>query len=79
MRLFQLVILVLLVTLPFAALLAPGTDAPPAVAGEAIDAASLGAVPAEYVPPAAGETPESGAATSPAAPDPAIATTRTSD
>jgi lipoprotein-anchoring transpeptidase ErfK/SrfK len=72
MRLFQLVILFLLVTLPFAAVLAAETDAPPAVTGEAINAADLGAVPAEYLPPAAGETTESGAATSPAAPDPAI-------
>ena len=70
MRLFQALILLLLVTLPFAAVLAAGP--PPPATPETINSADLSTVPAEFVPPpAAGETTASGAA-SPAAPDPAI-------
>jgi len=68
MRLFQVFVLLLLVTLPFAAVLAD--DFPPPATPDSINAADLSTVPAEILPPADNTT-TSGAA-SPAAPDAAI-------
>lgn len=73
MRPLQLLILFLLVTLPIATVLAQ--DAAGAeMAAEAVNAADLATVPAEFVPPLApDETTESGDALPvPASPDPAI-------
>lgn len=69
MRLFHLFILLLLVTVPFAAALA-GEAPPSPLTAQAIDAADLSTVPAELLPPAAGDT--TGSDTSPRVPDPAI-------
>jgi len=68
MRLFQVFVLLLLVTLPFAAVLAD--DIPPPATPDSINAADLSTVPAEFLPPA-DKTTASGAA-SPAVPDAAI-------
>ena len=72
MRLFQFAILFLLVTLPFAAAMAQ--DPPTVLTPDAINAADLSTVPAEFLPPSsAGETTGSDATPSPRpAPDPAI-------
>src|SRR5882757_4206332 len=71
MRLFQFVILFLLVTLPFAVAMAQ--ESSPVLTPEAVNAADLNTVPAEFLPPpAAGETTGSDAVLPPAAPDPAI-------
>lgn len=73
MRLFQLIILFLLVTLPFAVAMADDAPLPP-ITAEAVNAAALDAVPAELLPPpVADKTTGSDAAPPPsAAPDPAI-------
>jgi lipoprotein-anchoring transpeptidase ErfK/SrfK len=73
MRWFQVLVLFLLVTLPIASVLAQETPAP--ISAEAINAADLTTVPAEYLPPLpADETTGSDiAAPPPAVPDPAIA------
>src|SRR4051794_1475796 len=84
MRLFQVLILLFLVTLPFAAALAedsssaatvPATTTTPTmtISAEAINSADLTALPAELLPPPpAGETTGSDVAPPPATPDPAI-------
>ena len=73
MRLFQVLILLVLVTIPFAAAMAAETDSPPAVTADSINASDLTMVPADYVPPtAAGETTGSDAVVPSAVPDPAI-------
>jgi len=69
MRLFHLFVLLLLVTVPFAAVLA-GEAPPSPLTAQAIDAADLGTVPAEFLPPSASGTTGSDVAS--AAPDPAI-------
>jgi lipoprotein-anchoring transpeptidase ErfK/SrfK len=72
MRLFQLVILLLLVFLPFAVAMAE--DSPPAsLTADLINAADLSTVPAEVIPPAADKTAGSDAVSPPTTPDPAIA------
>ncbi|MEO6012840.1 MAG: L,D-transpeptidase [Devosia sp.] len=73
MRFFQLVILFLLVTIPFAAVMAQETAAP-AITADAINAADIGSVPAKFLPlPPADEQTGSDTAPPPAVPDPAIA------
>jgi len=70
MRLFHLFVLLLLVTVPFAAALAGEAPSSPLTA-QAIDAADLSTVPAEFLRPAAGGTTGSDVAST-AMPDPAI-------
>jgi lipoprotein-anchoring transpeptidase ErfK/SrfK len=72
MRLFQLLILLLLVTMPFAVALAQDNPPPPPITAEAINAADLSIVPAEPLPPAAGTTTGSDTAAPPSVSDPAI-------
>jgi lipoprotein-anchoring transpeptidase ErfK/SrfK len=73
MRLFQLLILFLLVTIPFAVVLADDKAAP-VITADAINAADLTTVPAEFLPPPlADETTGSDTAPPPAMSDPAIA------
>jgi lipoprotein-anchoring transpeptidase ErfK/SrfK len=72
-RLFQLVILFLLVTLPFAVALADDETVSPPISADAINNADLSTVPAEYLPSSADQTTGSDAAPPPAVPDPAIA------
>ena len=74
MRLFQVFILFLLVTVPFAALAMAQDSVVPAITADAVNSADLSAVPAELLPsPPAGETTGSDAAPPPpATPDPAI-------
>ena len=73
MRLFQVFILFLLVMLPLAAVLADEVPVPPPVTADAINTADLSTVPADFLPPAAGDTTGSGATPPPATSDPAIA------
>lgn len=73
MRLFQVLILFLLVMLPLAAVLADEVPVPPPVTADTVNAADLSTVPAEFLPAAAGDTTGSGATSPPVAPDPAIA------
>ena len=71
MRLFQVIVLFLLVILPFTMVMAD--DSPlPALTANAVNAADLNAVPAELLPPTADKTAGSDAAPPPAASDPAI-------
>lgn len=70
MRLFHLFVLLLLVTAPFAVALA-GEAPPSALTAQAIDAADLSTVSAEFLPPTVDATTGSDAAAL-AAPDPAI-------
>ncbi|HWA20676.1 MAG TPA: peptidoglycan-binding domain-containing protein [Devosia sp.] len=70
MRLFQLLILFLLVTVPIAAAMAQDTGAAPAITADAVNGADLSALPAG-LPLPADET-GSGAAPPSASPDPAI-------
>ena len=69
MRLFHLFTVLALAVVPFAAV--AGEASPSPLTAEAIDAADLSAVPAEFPPSAAGKTAGSGTA-SLTAPDPAI-------
>jgi len=71
MRLFQVVILFLLMTLPLAAAMADDTVPTAAITAATINAADLSTVPAEP-PSAAGQTTGSDAAPPPGTPDPAI-------
>ena len=72
MRLFQAIILFLLVTLPFAPVMAQDGTVP-VLTADAINRADLGTLPAELLPPpAAGDSTGSDAAPPPATPDPAI-------
>lgn len=75
MRVTHLLILFLLVTLPFASVLAQDTPPDLTISAEAINSADLAHVPAEFVPPPPPEETGSDTATPPppAVPDPAIA------
>lgn len=73
MRLFQFVILVLLVITPFAVALAQEiSPVSPPITAEAINAADLSIVSAKPLPPAADTTTGSDTAAPPSVPDPAI-------
>lgn len=73
MRLFQVIVLFLLVTLPFAAVMADEPTVPPPVTAQTINAADLRALSADPVPLPVDKTTGSDAAPPPATPDPAIA------
>ena len=74
MRIYQLLILFLLVTLPIASVLAQQTPAGTAITAEAVNSADLATVPAELVPPPGRDetTGSDGAPPPQASPDPAI-------